>query len=118
MSLTEKVLAQARFMAPELTGDNVELLQTMCTAVVSSLSARLKDDLTPEDCLADFVTAAGMYVLAAMSEIGDWSKVEQLTAGDVTLRRRSTDAAANFLRAQAEQLMAPHLRTGFAFLGV
>ena len=118
MSLTEQVLAQARFMAPELIEDNVALLETLCKAAVSSLSARLREDLDPEDCLADFVTAAGMYALAAMSEIGDWSKVEQLTAGDMTVRRDNTNAAAAYLRSQAELLMTPYLRPGFAFVGV
>lgn len=105
-------------MAQELTAENEALLEVVCQAAVSSLTARLRDNLTPEDCLADFVTAAGMYALAAMSEIGDWGKVEQLTAGDVTVRRGSGDGAANYLRMQADILMAPYLRQPFAFLGV
>lgn len=118
MNLTEQVLAQARFMAPELMEDNVALLETVCRAVVSSMTARLREDLEPEDCLSDFVTAAGLYALAVMHEISDQNKVEQLTAGDVTVKRGSADKAAAALRAQAEQLMAPYLRPGMTFLGV
>lgn len=117
MSLTEQVISQAKFMAPELTAENVPLLEMICQAAVSSLEARLRDNLTPEDCRSDFVTAAGMFALAAMSDIGDFTGVEQLTAGDVTVRR-GNNSAANYLRSQAELLMAPHLKSGFAFLGV
>lgn len=105
-------------MAQELTAENEALLEVVCQAAVSSLTARLRDNLEPEDCLSDFVTAAGMYALAAMSDIGDWSNVEQLTAGDLTVRRSSKDGAANYLRAQADLLMAPYLKTAFVFRGV
>lgn len=118
MNLTEQVITQASFLAPEVVGDNMDLLRTVCTAVVSSLEARLRDDLEPGDCLSDFVTAAGMYAVAALAEIGDWNTVEQLTAGDLTVRRGGNDRAAQYLRSQADLLMAPHLKTGFAFMGV
>lgn len=117
MSVAEQVVAQAKFMAPELTGDNDQLLETVCNAVVSSLTARLRDELEPEDCLSDFVTAAGMYTLAAMTDIGDWTGMEQLTAGDLTVRR-GNNSAAGYLRTQADLLMAPYLKSGFAFVGV
>lgn len=117
MSLTEQVFNQARYMAPELTSDQQDLLNTVCQAAVASLEARLRDDLTPEDCQADFITAAGMHAVAAMSEMGDLSGLEQLTAGDVTVRR-GHNGAADYLRSQAQLLMAPYLKDGFAFLGV
>ena len=118
MSLAERVFSQASFMAQELTAENEAVLEVVCRAAVSSLAARLRDNLTPEDCESDFVTAAGMYALAAMSDIGDWGQVEQITAGDVTVRRGSRDGAANYLRTQADLLMAPYLKHPFAFLGV
>lgn len=105
-------------MALELSEENAALLEVVCQAAVSSLTARLRDNLEPEDCLADFVTAAGMYALAAMSDIGNWSNVEQLTAGDLTVRRSSNDCAANYLRSQADLLMAPYLKSPFVFRGV
>ena len=118
MSIADQVFSQASFMAQELTAENEALLQIVCQAAVSSLSARLRDNLTPEDCLSDFVTAAGMYALAAMSDIGDWGQVEQFTAGDVTVRRGDSAGAANCLRLQADILMAPYLKQPFLFTGV
>ena len=117
MSLTEQVFQQARFMAQDMTQDQQDLLNVVCQAAVSCLEARLRDNVTPQDCLSDFVTAAGMFALAAMSDIGDFTGVEQLTAGDVTVRR-GDNRAANYLRSQAELLMAPHIKSGFAFMGV
>ena len=118
MTLTEQVFHQARLMAQELTEENQALLEAMCRAAVASLRGWLRDSLTPEDCGADFVTAAGMYAIAAMSGVTDLGQLEQVTAGDVTLRRGSTDAAANCLRSQAEILMMPYLKTPFLFQGV
>ena len=117
MSLTELVVTQAKFMAHEMTARDLQLLEVVCQAAVSSLEARLRDNLTPDDCQADFVTAAGMYALAALTDIGDFSGVEQLTAGDVTVRR-GHNGAANYLRSQADLLMAPYLKCGFVFMGV
>lgn len=117
MSLTELVVSQAKFMAREMTSRDLQLLEAVCQAAVSSLEARLRDNLTTDDCQADFVTAAGMYALAALSDIGDFTGVEQLTAGDVTVRR-GHNGAANYLRSQADLLMAPYLKSGFVFLGV
>lgn len=118
MSLTEQVMAQARFMAEELTGQDAQLLETVCQAAVSSLESRLRDDLTADQCQADFVTAAGMMAVAMLADIGDWTGVEQLTVGDLTVRRSAKSSAADCLRAQAEMLMAPYLKTAFTFMGV
>ena len=118
MSLTEQVMNQVSFMARELAAGDAQLLETVCGAAVSSLEARLRDEVSVEDCQADFVTAAGMIAVAALTDIGDWTGVEQLTAGDLTVRRSDSHKAAEYLRAQAEMLMAPYLKTAFAFLGV
>ena len=117
MSLAEQVANQASYMAPELTAQQQDLLCAVSQAAVSSLEARLRDELTVEDCQADFITAAGMYTVAAMTEIGDFTDVEQLTAGDVTVRR-GRNCAANYLRSQAQLLMAPYLKDVFSFMGV
>lgn len=117
MSLTDQVYSQARYMAPELTEEQESLLSAVCQAAVASLEARLRDELTVEDCQADLVTAAGMYAVAALSEMGDLSGVQQLTAGDVTVRR-GNNSGAEYLRRQARMLMAPYLKDGFSFVGV
>ena len=118
MSLTDQVKNQVSFMAGELAAGDGQLLETVCAAAVSSLEARLREDVTLEDCQADFITAAGMLAVAALTDIGDWTGVEQLTAGDLTVRRGNSHKAAEYLRSQAEMLMAPYLKTAFAFLGV
>ena len=45
-------------------------------------------------------------------------QLEQITAGDLTVRRSGSDVAADCLRTQAEMLMAPYLKAPVAFLGV
>ncbi len=118
MTLTEKVFTQARLMAHELPEENQPLLEAMCRAAVVSLRNKLRDNLTPEDCLADFVMAAGMYAVAAMSDVRDLGMPEQITAGDLTVRKGGGNLAADCLRIQAQMLMAPYVKTGVAFLGV
>lgn len=118
MTLTEQVYAQARLLAGDLEARQEELLKLFCSGVVSSLTARLRDGLRPEDCLADFIAASSLYALAAMSGNTDMDRLEQITAGDITLRRAGTDAAANCLRYQAELMLAPYLKDRFLFRGV
>ncbi len=113
MSLTEQVCNQAKFMAQELTADHQTLLETVAGAVARSLEARLRDEISPEDCLSDFVTAAGMYTAAVLEDLGG---VEQFTAGDVTVRRASS--RADELRKQAVTLMMPWIKAPFTFMGV
>ena len=118
MTLKEQVFAQAALLAGQLEGNRLEMLDVLCTASVASLSARLRQGLTPEDCKADFVAAASLFAVAAMSELDEVSQMEQITAGDLTMRRKSTDAAGCCLRYQAELLMMPYMCDPFAFVGV
>lgn len=118
MTLTQRVFTQARLMAHDLPGENQAMLEAACRAAIVSLKRRLWDHLTPDDCLEDFVMAAGMYALAAMSGVSDMKQLEQITAGDLTVRRSGSDIAADCLRTQAEMLMAPYLKAPVAFLGV
>ena len=115
MTLKQQVYAQAALLAGQLEGAQAELLNTLCTAATASLTARLREGLRPEDCLADFVASASLYALAALSAQGD---MERIVAGDVTLQRSSSDAAANCLRYQAEIIIAPYLKDNFSFRGV
>lgn len=118
MTLTERVYTQARLMAHELPEENQALLEAVCRAAVVSLQSRLRDNVTPEDCQEEFVMAAGMYALAAMSGISDMGQLEQITAGDLTVRRSGGNVAANCLRTQAGMLMAPYVKPAVPFLGV
>ena len=117
MMLTEQVFAQSLLLVGELEQHQMELLRTLCSAATASLAARMRTGLTPEDCKADFIAAARLYALAALSEVGDVDSVDQLTLGDVTVKRRNGGAAASCLRNQAELMFSPYLKDRFSFMG-
>lgn len=118
MTLTEQIYAQARVLIRDLEDGDRPLLEVLCRSAEMSLRAKLRSGVTPEDCKADFVAAASLYALAAISEVEDTAQLEQITAGDLTMRRKSSDAAACCLRYQAELLLMPYLADRFSFAGV
>ena len=118
MTLTDQVYAQALVLCGGLEERQEALLKILTAGACSSLAARLRDGLTPEDCKADFIAAACLYALSALSEVKDAGEAEAFTAGDVTVKRRSRDAASNCLRSQAELMIAPYLKDRFSFRGV
>ena len=118
MSLKQQVYTQAVVLAGELSEHQLAVLEALCTAGTAALTARLRDGLTPADCRADFVAAASLMALAALDELDEDRRVEQITAGDLTIRKRSRTAAANCLQTQAELMMAPYMKDGFLFRGV
>ena len=119
MSLRDQVLAQALLLAGQLTDRQQLVLGALCTAATASLNARLREGLQPEDCKADFIAAASLFALAALNSVKDGTALEQITAGDLTIRKSSTaDPASNVLRHQAELMIAPYLKDRFCFRGV
>ena len=118
MSLKQQVYTQAILLAGELTEHQMAVLEALCTAGTAALTAKLREGLTPADCRADFVAAASLMALAALDELDEDRNVEQITAGDLTIRKGGRAAAANCLRTQAELMMAPYMRDGFLFRGV
>ena len=118
MTLKEQVFAQAALLAGQLDIRQTDLLRMLCAASVTSLEARLRDGLRPEDCKADFIAAASLFALSALNAAGNGSDISQFKVGDVTVNRGSSDAASNCLRNQAELLIAPYLKDCFSFLGV
>ena len=118
MSLTEEIYSQAGTLLQNTTDVNVTLLELFCRSAENSLRQNLRSGITPEDCKADFVAAAGMLALAAMSEMDEVAQMEQIQTGDLTLRRGDTDSAARCLRHQAQVLMKPYLKDHFSFVGV
>ena len=116
MSLEEQIYAQALVMAGTLSAEQDNLLRVLCRAAKATLAGRLRENLTPEDFSSDFVTAASLYALAALSESD--TGPEQFTAGDLTVRKGDRNTAARCLRGQAELLLVPYVRDAFAFLGV
>ena len=120
MTLTEQVLAHALLLAGEATDQQPRILEVLCEATTSSLKSRLRDGLTPDDCKADFIASASLMALSALAGVSGEVPVEQITAGDFTIKKGtvSYDAASNCLRNQAELMIAPYLKDRFSFRGV
>ena len=119
MTLKEQVYAQAALLAGQLEPEQADMLRVLCTASTASLSARLKQGLRPEDCKADFIAAASLFALAALNGVKDSGSLEQISAGDLTIKKGSgSDAASNVLRNQAELMIAPYLKDCFSFVVV
>ena len=118
MTLVEQVYTHARLMAQELAEENQPMLEAVCAASVNELKQRLRDNIGPEDCLTDFVTAAAMLALSSMSGLGSMAQLEQVSAGDFTVRRTDGENIAVCLRQQAEMLMRPYVKAPFLFAGV
>lgn len=118
MTMTELVCAQALLMVPDLETENQNMLKAMCRAAVITLENKLRNNLTTRDCHTEFLMAAALYAIAAMSEVTDLGQLEQITAGDLTLKKNNGTLAASCLRNHADMLMAPYLKRSVAFLGV
>lgn len=118
MSLTEQIYAQALVLIRDLQEGDKPLLEVLCRSAELSLKAKLLDGVTTDDCKVDFVAAASLYALAAFTEMENATQPEQISAGDLTLRRAGTDAAACCLRYQAEMIMKPYVKDNFSFVGV
>ena len=116
--MKDLVFAQALLLTGQLEEKQQELLRVLCCAAASSLALRLREGLTPESCGADFIAAASLYAVAALTETDDTAQVDQIALGDLTLRRRSKDAATCCLRYQAEMLILPYSKDRIAFMGV
>lgn len=109
MTLTDQVYAQAVMLAG-VEQDSEALLQLLCRSAVAGLKAQLRDGVRVEDCRADFVAAASLYALAALSETDELKNLAQFQIGDVTVKRGNGSAAARCLRKQAELIMAPFVQ--------
>lgn len=109
MTLAEQVYAQAVLLTGT-DGYSQSLLQLLCQSAVSALTARMREGIEPEDCKAEFVAAASLYALAALSEGDEMKSMEQLQIGDVTMRRGQGSVAARCLRNQAEHILFPYLQ--------
>lgn len=118
MTLTDQIYAQALVLIQDLEDGDRALLEMLCRSAENVLRMKLRSGVTPEECKVDFIAAASLYALAAMSEIENGIQPEQISAGDLTLRRTSNDAAACCLRYQAELIMLPYMKDRFSFVGV
>ena len=120
MTLNEQVYAQALLLAGDLEEKQSKLLEVLCVAATRSLTARLRDGITPEDCKADFIAAASLYAISGLTDAQETVSVEEFRAGDLTVRKGGTvrDAASRCLQRQAEMMILPYLKDRFSFMGV
>lgn len=120
MTLQEQVYTQAALLAGDLDGRQTDLLNLLCSVTTTSLAARLREGLTPEDCKADFIAAASLFALANLNSLDDASQVEEFKAGDLTVKQNGSirDAASRCLQHQAELMISPYLKDRFSFAGV
>ncbi len=115
MTLTQQVYAQGVLLSGLEDPVKGQLLQNFSRSAVVHLRRKLRPGLTPEDCKADFVAAAALYALAALSESDETGRPEQLQLGDLTLRRSSGNTAAQCLRIQADLIISPYTMDRFSF---
>lgn len=120
MMTAQQVFEAAAALAGELTAQQEHMLEALCGASLSSLSARLREGLVPEDCGDTFITAAALMALASLYGCTGEVPTEQITAGDFTIRKgtSSREKAVRCLTEQAEGMMVPYLKDRFSFRGV
>ncbi len=118
MTLTEQIYAQALVLIQDTDSENLPMLKMLCRSAESALKVRLRPGLTPEDCKADFIAAASLYALAALSEADELGNIQSIAAGDFKLNRGGGNPAACCLRYQAEVIMRPYMTEQFTFMGV
>ena len=116
MTLEDQIYAQALVLTGDLTQQQDALLRVLCRVARNAVAGRLRPNLTPEDIQSDFISACSLTALAALSESD--SGPERFTAGELTIQKSSSCAAARCLRSQAELILLPYVRDSFAFLGV
>ena len=124
MTIMEDILTAARcFSDREWTRREEEMMTVLCQAAMEKWTARLREELEPEDCRGPFVTACAWSALGAMQgglAAGESFPVASFSAGDLAVRRGSgPHAVSRSLEAQAEAIRRPYVQDGdFAFLEV
>ncbi len=118
MNLTQQIYAQALVLIRDLEDKDRPILEVLCRCSEVTLLKKMRPGVSIGDCKADFVAAAALYAVSAMTEIDGGLKPEQIVAGDLTLRHSGSDAAACCLRYQAEMMMSPYMMDDFMFVGV
>lgn len=114
----ETIFKLASAIAQPAEGET-QLLEALCTAAAAETARRLRPELTPEDCGGAFPCAAALLAAAGLLPCREDGGLEQLTAGEVTLRLGGGCEAGAALRRQAAAMMEPYwLDDDFAFMGV
>lgn len=118
MSMISLVMDQVIRIAGVEDPRQEAMLQLLCQAVVSELTAKLRTGLSPENCRADFAVSASLYVLAAWAETDDTVNLQHIQLGDLTVKPGGGESAARCLREHALRLLQPYCADGFSFRGV
>ena len=110
--MVEKIMELCRAMG---SGEEQDvLLLPLVEAAVVRLSARLKADVTPEDCGSAFLLAAAVEAMEGL-ERSSGGGVTSFTAGALTIRREGERPQEGM----AERLLSPWLAdSSFSFWGV
>lgn len=94
-----------------------EPLAILSGQAATQLEHRLRKGITPQDCGDAFVLAGAWTVLAHYALSNE--KVDQFSAGDVTVYHRDAKEQSTALLLQAEQIIRPYVcDEGFCFRGV
>ena len=120
MTLKAQIYTRALALTGELSMQKARLLELLCGTSSIALESMLRDGVTPNDCMSDFLIAAAMMAVAALIDATGDTPQEQIEVGDFSVQKSavSHDAASAVLMKQAELIMAPYLKDRFAFLGV
>ncbi len=116
MTAPEQIFAQALMLAGELEEREAELLKVFSRSAWNTLAGRLKEDVPAEHCREELISAGSLYALAALYE-ADFGP-RRFVAGELTVEKGDGASIARALRNQADGMLAPFAREGFAFLGV
>lgn len=112
-------LAQAVSGAAE---EETPLLEMLCEAALRRWEARLKPEVSTEDCGTALTCAAAFTAAADLTVSRDGGAVSSFTAGDISVKGRGAAESASRaagLRQTAERLMEPYAKAeGFCFQGV
>ena len=119
--MDEAYIAEIAEQAAALAGCGTAQAKPMAAAACARIRSLLKSGVEPETCRAELVSAGTLWTLSLLAAAGTGTDVSAYSAGDVRVQRRSASeaaAGAAALRRQAEDILAPYLKSGFAFVGV
>lgn len=114
MTRLEDIVSTATVFAGSISTQQRSILERLCAAADAALLARLREDVSPEECYDSFVCASAWMALSELGNARNAAGVESFTAGNISVHHAS--GASNCLAMQAEVMMAPYLKdAGFQF---
>ena len=116
MTISEDIFALACGYV-QADEEDRETLKRLCAAEEANLRAKLRKDVTVEDCVDCFTTAAALFAAADFAAAYGDLGVKSFSAGGVSVTR-SDAATTQRYRHQAALLLAPWCQDAFCFLEV